>query len=623
MAAVSATRDFDVVVVGGGHAGVEAALAAARLGAAAACVVLDPEAMGRMSCNPAIGGIGKGQLVREVDALGGEMGLCADHSGIQFRMLNTKKGPAMRSPRAQCDRATYNTYMAAAMAAQPGLTVLRGEATDILLEGGCRRVGGVALADGSRVVAPAVVLTTGTFLGGMLFAGCWEQAGGRFGERGASRLSRALERLGLVLGRHKTGTPPRLVKASIDFGRLQEQVGDPAPQPFSFRNRELFANAGPIQPQVSCWLTRTNPTTHLLIRESAHLSPMYRGRIVGRGPRYCPSVEDKVMRFADQSSHLVFLEPEGLGVDEIYPNGLSTSLPVEVQERFLRSITGLEQVEIARPGYAVEYDHLVTDQIRADLQVADMLGLYAAGQINGTSGYEEAAAQGLIAGINAARHAAGQPPLILDRASSYIGVMIDDLCRVNPDEPYRMFTSRAEFRLLLRSDNADRRLSALGREIGLLDEAAHERVRAKESRIRAAIQWMEKTFCGGRSLASLLRRPEVTMASLLTELPQLGDLGLDPAQTSEVEAEIKYGGYVRRQALEVERMRRLEGRRIPKDLDYAAITGMSKEARERLERRRPHTLGEASRIPGVRAADLNLLLVTLARLARLSSAAPA
>lgn len=620
MPPVSAARDFDVVVIGGGHAGVEAALAAARMGAATACVVLDPSAMGRMSCNPAIGGIGKGQLVREVDALGGEMGLCADHSGIQFRMLNTKKGPAMRSPRAQCDRAAYNACMAAVMGGQSGVTIVTAEATGVLLDRGRRQVAGVQFADGTTVHAPAVVLTTGTFLGGKLFHGDWEQAGGRLGERGASRLSRALEELGLRLGRHKTGTPPRLVKATIDLDRLQEQPGDEVPQPFSFRNQEQFTGAGPGLPQVSCWLTRTNEETHRLIRESAHLSPMYGGRIVGRGPRYCPSVEDKVMRFADQRSHLIFLEPEGLGVDEIYPNGLSTSLPVAVQQSFLRTIDGLEQVEIARPGYAVEYDYLLTDQIRADLHVADVRGLYAAGQINGTSGYEEAAAQGLIAGINAARYVAQEPPLILDRASSYIGVMIDDLCRVNQDEPYRMFTSRAEFRLLLRSDNADRRLSAVGREVGLLDRSAHERVETKERRIQQATQLMERVFRGGRSLAAILRRPEVTMADLLAREPRLRDLGLDPAEASEVEAEVKYAGYIKRQALEVARMRRLEDRRIPAGVDYDSITGLSAEARERLRGRQPHTLGEASRIPGVRAADLNLLLVTLARV---SSGVPA
>jgi tRNA uridine 5-carboxymethylaminomethyl modification enzyme len=628
MPPVTTTRDFDVVVIGGGHAGVEAALAAARMGAATACVVLDPGAMGRMSCNPAIGGIAKGQLVREVDALGGEMGLCADHSGIQFRMLNTKKGPAMRSPRAQCDRAAYNAYMTAVMGAQPGLTILAGEASAILTDRVRRRVRGVRLADEDTILAPAVVLTTGTFLGGRLFAGEWEQAGGRLGERGATKLSQGLLALGLRLGRHKTGTPPRLVKQTIDFQRLHEQRGDEVPQPFSFRNREAFGRGAPEMPQVSCWLTRTNHETHRVIENGAHLSPMYQGRIVGRGPRYCPSVEDKVMRFRDQESHLIFLEPEGLCADEIYPNGLSTSLPVAVQEQFLRTIHGLEHVEIARPGYAVEYDYLLTDQIRADLHVADIVGLYAAGQINGTSGYEEAAAQGLIAGINAVRFGRREAPLILDRASSYIGVMIDDLCRVNPDEPYRMFTSRAEFRLLLRSDNADRRLSALGSELRLLDRTAHEQVQAKEAHIEAAVTLMEQTARNGRSLAAILRRPDVTMADLLTREPGLRQLSLDAAEVSEVEAEIKYAGYIKRQAMEVDRMRRLEGRKIPGDFDYDTITGLSSEAREHLHRRQPQTLGEASRIPGVRPADLNLLLVMLAKSdrqpgTRLSSEAPA
>ncbi|MCB9889527.1 MAG: tRNA uridine-5-carboxymethylaminomethyl(34) synthesis enzyme MnmG [Planctomycetes bacterium] len=595
---------YEVLVIGGGHAGVEAALAAARLGGRTACVVLDPDAVGRMSCNPAIGGLAKGQLVREVDALGGEMGLATDAAGIQFRMLNTKKGPAVRSPRAQCDRVAYNRYMAARVADQLGLDTIRGEAVELLADG--RRVCGVRLADGREVHAARVVLTTGTFLGGRLFAGAWEAPGGRFGEAGASALSDSLRRLGLRLGRHKTGTPPRLLAASIDFDALLPQPGDPAPQPFSFRTARLDVA------QVDCHITRTNPRTHAIIAAHAHLSPMWQGRIVGVGPRYCPSVEDKVMRFADQPSHQIFLEPEGRDSGEIYPNGVSTSLPPEVQLEFLRTIDGLQGVEMARPGYAVEYDFLCTDQLRADLRVGGVEGLFAAGQINGTSGYEEAAAQGLIAGVNALRASRGEPTLVLDRASSYIGVMIDDLCRVHPEEPYRMFTSRAEFRLLLRSDNADRRLSPLGHRLGLLDAAAAAAVAAKEASIRAVRAQLENTrTVAGRSLAELLRRPEVELAQLLASEPALADLALTPQVVAEVEAEVKYEGYIRRQAREVEKLQRMHDSRIPQQFDYRRVAALSAEARERLTARRPMTLGEAARIPGVRAADINLLLAVL------------
>lgn len=602
-------RDFDVVVVGGGHAGAEAALASARMGCRTAMVVLDPEAIGRMSCNPAIGGLAKGQLVREVDALGGAMALNTDATGIQFRMLNTSKGPAVRSPRAQCDRVAYNVGMVARVLAQPGLQVIAGEATGLLVSGGVpdRRIDGVRLADGSVLRAPAVVLTTGTFLGGRLFAGAWESPGGRHGERPATAISADLRGLGIRLGRHKTGTPPRLSAAAIDFASLQEQPGDAEPQPFSFRTRRLQVQ------QVSCWLTRTTAATHAIIRDNAHHSPMYQGRIQGVGPRYCPSVEDKVMRFADQPSHLIFLEPEGRRSDEIYPNGISTSLPAEVQERFLRTIPGLEQVRMVRPGYAVEYDFLCTDQLRADLQVATLRGLFAAGQINGTSGYEEAAGQGLVAGINAARFSRGAEPVVLDRATAYLGVMIDDLCRVNPAEPYRMFTSRAEFRLLLRSDNADRRLGPLAERLGLVgpDEAAA--VRQKEAHIQAALGLLAATRRQGRTLQEWLRRPEVGIGDLLSWSETLAGMALSPDELSEVEAEVKYAGYVARQAADVERLRRMEQRRLPADFDYGAVAGLSAEARSRLQQRRPLTVGEAGRIAGVRPADVQLLLAVLAR----------
>ena len=601
--------DFEVVVIGGGHAGAEAALASARLGRRTAMVVLDPAGIGRMSCNPAIGGIAKGQLVREIDALGGEMALCTDETGIQFKLLNTSKGPARRSPRAQCDRHAYNASMLRRVLTQPGLQVVPGEAVGILVRqaGGATQVQGLQLADGSTLAAPALVLTTGTFLGGTLFAGTWETPGGRYGEGAASALSTGLRALGLRLARLKTGTPARLDRATIDLQRLEVQHGDAEPRPFSFRTARLEVE------QVVCWVTRTTRATHELIAAHAHLSPMYAGRIVGTGPRYCPSVEDKVMRFADKDHHLVFLEPEGRGVPEIYPNGLSTSLPQEVQEQFLRTIPGLEAVRILRHGYAVEYDHLCTDQLRADLHVADVRGLFAAGQVNGTSGYEEAAAQGLIAGINAAKFARGEAPLILDRASAYIGVMIDDLCRVNPREPYRMFTSRAEYRLQLRSDNADRRLARTARELGLLDAAAQARVERKEQRLAAALVLLRTEKLEGATLEAWLRRPATTLVDLLARAPALAALGLASEELSELEAEVKYAGYIHRQSFEVERMRRMEGRALPRDMRYGEIPGLSYEARERLALRRPMTLGEASRLAGVTPADLNLLLAVLGR----------
>ncbi|HEB52546.1 MAG TPA: tRNA uridine-5-carboxymethylaminomethyl(34) synthesis enzyme MnmG [bacterium] len=601
------TRDFDVLVVGGGHAGVEAATAAARTGAAVAMVVLDPQAIGRMSCNPAIGGLAKGQLVREVDALGGEMGVVTDLTGIQFRMLNTSKGPAVRSPRAQCDREAYNRVMAQRVLGYRNVTVLAGEAVAVVADAAGAEVRGIELQDGSVLHAPAVVLTTGTFLGGKLFAGGDERPGGRHGERAAQRISDSLRAHGIRLGRHKTGTPPRLRRSTIDFDGLEVQPGDAVPQPFSFRTERLEVA------QLSCWLTRTTERTHAIIRAHADQSPMFRGRITGAAPRYCPSVEDKVVRFHDQPSHPVFLEPEGRDADEIYPNGISTSLPPNVQMEFLRTIPGLEQVELLRPGYAVEYDYILTEQLRGDLQVAALRGLFAAGQINGTSGYEEAAGQGLVAGLNAARFARGEDPVVIDRATAYLGVMVDDLCRVNPREPYRMFTSRAEFRLLLRSDNADRRLTPLGERWGLVDRAQADAARQKEARIRAAVRWLGLHRRGQKTLAEWLRRPEVHVEQILAWDEGFAALALSPAELSEVEAEVKYDGYIKRQAMEVDRLKRLESRRIPATFDYEQVPGLSAEARARLVERRPLTLGEASRIAGVRQADVQLLLVLLSR----------
>ncbi len=616
-------KDYEVVVVGGGHAGVEAACAAARMGRAVAMVVLDAAAIGRMSCNPAIGGLAKGQLVREVDALGGEMGLCTDQTGIHFRMLNTRKGPAVRSPRAQCDRHAYNRVMAARVCGYENLDVVAGEAVELRCvgEGEDRRIDGVALADGRVLRAGAVVLTTGTFLGGKLFAGEWEAPGGRYDERAAAHLSRSLVSLGLRLGRLKTGTPPRLYRGSIDFSKCEEQRGDDPPQPFSFRTTRIEG------PQVSCWITRTTEATHAAIRAHAHRSPMVQGRIQGQGPRYCPSVEDKVVRFPDQEGHQIFLEPEGAASDDVYPNGISTSLPAEVQQEFVRTIPGLEQAVLLRPGYAVEYDFLCTDQLRADLQVAGVRGLFAAGQINGTSGYEEAAGQGLMAGVNAARHVRGEGAFVLDRATAYLGVMVDDLCRVNPTEPYRMFTSRAEFRLLLRSDNADRRLTPVAEQLGLVPREPADAVRRKEERIRAARKLLDLSRREGRTLTEWLRRPEVFADDLLANDPQFQSMSLDAADLAEIEAEVKYEGYIARQQMEVERLRRMEGKAIPEGFDYAQVPGLCNEARSRLSARRPLTLGEASRIPGVRPADVQLLLVLVSRRDRagdapVTSAAP-
>ncbi len=600
-------RDYDVLVVGGGHAGVEAATAAARLGCRTAMVVLDPAAIGRMSCNPAIGGLAKGQLVREIDALGGEMGAVTDATGIQFRMLNTSKGPAVRSPRAQCDRDAYNRTMVARVLRHANLDVLAAEAVAVRAFADGSRVRGVELADATVVEAAAVVLTTGTFLGGRLFAGAWDAPGGRYGEPAVTSLAASLRTFGIRLGRHKTGTPPRLHRDSIDTTRLEPQLGDDPPQPFSFRTKNLDVA------QMPCWLTHTTEATHAIIRANAHHSPMFQRRIVGVGPRYCPSVEDKVVRFAEQPSHPVFLEPEGRDSIEVYPNGVSTSLPAEVQVEFLRTIPGLESVEVLRPGYAVEYEYVLTDQIRGDLQIASLRGLFAAGQINGTSGYEEAAGQGLVAGLNAARFARGEPSFVFDRATAYLGVMVDDLCRVNPVEPYRMFTSRAEFRLLLRSDNADRRLVPLGERLGLVTKDAADAVREKEARILVARRWLDTARREGRSLTEWLRRPEVGVGDVLAFDATFAAMALSPAELAEVEAEVKYAGYIERQAMEVERMKRMEARHIPPGFDYAAVTGLSNEARTRLSERRLLTLGEASRLPAVRQSDLQLLLVVLGR----------
>ncbi len=605
------TRDFDVIVVGAGHAGVEAALACSRMGGRSALVTFEQAAIGRMSCNPAVGGIAKGQLVREIDALGGEMGLCTDETGIQFRMLNASKGPAVRSPRAQVDREAYNRAMVRRVLAEPGVWVIEAEVDRLLVEPAqgvdawC--IGGVRTTEGESLHAPAVVMTTGTFLGGVLHSGGDQTAGGRVGESAATRLSGELARLGLRLGRHKTGTPPRLARSSIDFTQLVEQPGDEPPVPFSFRTERLDGA------QLPCWLTATTAATHAVIAANAHHSAMFRGAITGPGPRYCPSVEDKVMRYPDRDQHVIFLEPEGRRSEAIYPNGISTSLPAEVQQDFLRTIPGLEQVEMLRPGYAVEYDHLATDQLRADLAVNGVHGLFAAGQINGTSGYEEAAAQGLVAGINATLLVRGEAPLILDRSESYLGVLVDDLCRVNPAEPYRMFTSRAEHRLYLRHGNADLRLSETGRRLGLLGEGDIVRVRSRRERITAAIAALSRRRHSGKALTTLLRRPGSKLADVRDFAPELDTLSLGAADVEEVESEILYAPYLARYARERKRIQEMHEYRFPHRLDYDGLVGLKKEAREMLSRRRPRTLGEARSLPGVTPADVSVLLVALRR----------
>jgi tRNA uridine 5-carboxymethylaminomethyl modification enzyme len=671
------TEQYDVVVVGAGHAGCEAAMAAARMGMKTALITMNLDLIAQMSCNPAIGGVAKGHLVREVDALGGVMGEVADAVGIQFRLLNSSRGPAVWSPRAQCDKQLYRVKMREVLEGQPGLHIRQAEVVGLVLENSClpegehenspgwnpgskdppdlsrpvgperneieirpkRRVTGLRLRDGRQMLAGATIITTGTFLNGLIHCGEERYPAGRSGEPASVLLGEALRALGLRTCRLKTGTPPRLDGRTIRWEAFEEQRGDAEPTPFSFRTKKI------VQPQISCHIAFTTPETLRIIRANVHRSAMYSGRIEGIGPRYCPSIEDKIVKFPDKTQHQFFLEPEGLHTHEVYINGMSTSLPMEVQWEIVHSIPGLERAEMLRPGYAIEYDSVDATELDLSLRVKAFTGLYLAGQINGTSGYEEAAGQGIMAGINAALMLKGEPPFTLDRSEGYIGVMIDDLISKGTNEPYRMFTSRAEFRLHLRIDNADRRLTPHGRRLGLIGDEAWEEYERKQARMNALEQLLvtgkvtpeglraaglgELTATAGLTWAQLLKRPEVGIEAVLGAVrddlvadPLLAEWMDRPSLTPEaraalrnearaVETEIKFAGYLEQQKKSIAKLKAAEGVAIPEWLDYGAISGLSREMRETLQRVRPVTIGQASRLPGVTPAALSLVHVSI------------
>lgn len=596
---------YDVIVVGAGHAGIEAALAASRIGLRTALLTINCDAVGQMSCNPAIGGVAKGQIVREVDALGGAMGLLTDATAIQFRLLNRGKGPAMHSPRAQCDKKAYQFLAKLTVEQQENLTLRQEMVERLLVDKG--RIRGLSCRGGAEYRAGAVVLTTGTFLQALMHTGEVKTPGGRAGDSTAVGLSQSLAELGFELRRFKTGTPPRLNGRTIDFSRIDPQPGDAEPVPFSFMTDTI------TQPQLDCHITTTNPAVHDIIRANLHRAPMYSGQIQSTGPRYCPSIEDKVVRFAERQHHQIFLEPEGRNTLEYYCNGISTSLPRDVQEAIIPMVRGLERAEIMRFGYAVEYDYAPPTQLHATLETKNVPGLFLAGQINGTTGYEEAAAQGLVAGINAALSVRGADPLVVDRSQAYIGVLIDDLVTRGVDEPYRMFTSRAEYRLLLRHDNADLRLTEVGRAIGLVDDRRWERFERRRQSIEQLRQVLASTRVNGESLDRVLRRPPTTWDELVSLHPPLSAITDELGTVEQVTIEAKYGGYITRQALQVERFRRLERKPLPEDLDYASIPQLRAEAREKFKRVRPRSLGQAGRISGINPADIATLLVYLKR----------